>query len=204
MLDLNQGQMAMAEPDHTIGGLPRRAFSVAEVERMVEAGLFELDERLELIGGELVRMPPKGLDHETLKTLLVERWIKAKPDRISIMPATTFRLSDYTFLEPDILVVDRARGLAGLKGENALLVVEISDSPVAYDATKKAEIYAYFGVPEFWVINAASKATRIYRRPSGPSKTPPVYAIVREIDSSERLEPLAAPELSVKLNELQI
>jgi hypothetical protein len=37
-------------------GLPRRAFTVAEVERMVEVGLIEEDERLELLGGELVPM----------------------------------------------------------------------------------------------------------------------------------------------------
>jgi len=40
-------------------GLPRRAFTVEEVERMVEVGLIEEDERLELLGGELVPMSPK-------------------------------------------------------------------------------------------------------------------------------------------------
>ncbi len=34
-------------------GLPRRRFTVAEVEAMVAAGLMDEDERVELIGGEL-------------------------------------------------------------------------------------------------------------------------------------------------------
>ena len=42
-------------------GLPRRRFTVAEVEAMVEAGVMEEDERVELIGGELVPMSPKGI-----------------------------------------------------------------------------------------------------------------------------------------------
>ncbi len=41
-------------------GLPRRRFTVAEVEAMVAAGVMEEDERVELIGGELVPMSPKG------------------------------------------------------------------------------------------------------------------------------------------------
>lgn len=41
-------------------GLPRRRFTVAELERMVEAGLLQEDERIELIGGEIVPMSPKG------------------------------------------------------------------------------------------------------------------------------------------------
>jgi len=48
-------------------GLPRRRFTVAEVEAMVAAGVMEEDERVELIGGELVPMSPKGLEHEVLK-----------------------------------------------------------------------------------------------------------------------------------------
>ena len=59
-------------------GLPRRRFTVAEVEAMVAAGVMEEDERVELIGGELVPMSPKGRRHETVKIALVDRWIRAR------------------------------------------------------------------------------------------------------------------------------
>ena len=39
-------------------GLPRRRFTVAELDAMVEAGIMDEDERVELIGGELVPMSP--------------------------------------------------------------------------------------------------------------------------------------------------
>ena len=48
-------------------GLPRRRFTVAEVEAMVAAGVMKEDERVELIGGELVPMSPKGNRHEIVK-----------------------------------------------------------------------------------------------------------------------------------------
>ena len=49
-------------------GLPRRRFTVAEVEAMVAAGVMKEHERFELIGGELVPMSPKGNRHEVVKT----------------------------------------------------------------------------------------------------------------------------------------
>ena len=60
-------------------GLPRRRFTVAEVEAMVAAGVMEEDERVELIGGELVPMSPKGSSHELVKIALVDCWIRARP-----------------------------------------------------------------------------------------------------------------------------
>jgi Putative restriction endonuclease len=45
-------------------GLPRRRFTVAELEQMVAAGILDEDERIELIGGEIVPMSPKGDQHE--------------------------------------------------------------------------------------------------------------------------------------------
>ncbi len=60
-------------------GLPRRRFTVAEVEAMVAAGVMEEDERVELIGGELVPMSPKGNRHEVVKTALLAQWYRASP-----------------------------------------------------------------------------------------------------------------------------
>ena len=82
-------------------GLPRRRFTVAEVEAIVEAGVMAEDERVELIGGELVPMSPKGNRHEVVKTALLDRWYRVRPQDCSLTPETTFRLSEDTYLEPD-------------------------------------------------------------------------------------------------------
>ncbi len=108
-------------------GLPRRRFTVAEVEAMVAAGVMEEDERVELIGGELVPMSPKGLAHEVLKTALADRWYRLPERDVDLAIATTFRLSEDTYLEPDVVSFRRATGIPGLRADNALLVVEIAD-----------------------------------------------------------------------------
>ncbi len=108
-------------------GLPRRRFTVAEVEAMVAAGVMEEDERVELIGGELVPMSPKGNQHEVVKIALLRSWYRVAPDDIELAPETTFRLSVDTYFEPDVVVYPSAMEPKDLKGPNVLLVVEIAD-----------------------------------------------------------------------------
>jgi Uma2 family endonuclease len=129
-------------------GLPRRRFTVAEVEAMVAAGVMEEDERVELIGGELAPMSPKGNHHEALKAALLCRWYRAVPDDLDLVPETTFRLSEDTYLEPDVVIYPRATGIPGLAAENVLLVVETADSSLRYDVGRKAALYASFGIRE--------------------------------------------------------
>ena len=114
-------------------GLPRRRFTVAEVEAMVAAGVMEEDERVELIGGELVPMSPKGNHHETVKIALVDHWNRARPKNCTVAQETTFRLSEDTYLEPDVVIYPRGTGLAGLTATTVLLVVEIANSSLGYD-----------------------------------------------------------------------
>ena len=87
-------------------GLPRRRFTVADIEALVAAGRMDEDERVELIGGEVVPMSPKGNRHELLKIALLRRWYRAAPDDVEIAPETTFRLADDTYLEPDVVLFD--------------------------------------------------------------------------------------------------
>src|SRR3954452_16399334 len=85
-------------------GLPRRRFTVAELEAMTAAGILDEDERIELIGGEVVPMSPKGNHHEILRLALVRYWGRHAPDHLWFAPETTFRLTPDTYLEPDFLI----------------------------------------------------------------------------------------------------
>ena len=180
-------------------GLPRRRFSVAEVEAMVAAGLMA-DERNELIGGELVPMSPKGNRHERVKIELFDFWVRARPDGYRLAPETTFRLSEDTYLEPDLVVYETASGLKGLTGGSALLVVEISDSSLRYDMGRKAALYAGFGVRDLWVIDAVRLVTQVFRTPTAKG-----YRAIREVAADKRILPLAAPKtFALRLADLGI
>jgi Uma2 family endonuclease len=181
-------------------GLPRRRFTVAEVEAMVAAGVMEEDERVELIGGELVPMSPKGIQHEVVKRALLDRWIRARPEEVRLAPETTFRLSEDTYLEPDIVIYPQASGLRGLTSANVLLVVEIADSSLRYDTGRKAAFYASFGIRELWVIDAVRLTTRVFRDPAADG-----YRNNRDFGPADRITPLIAPEaFALRLDELEL
>ena len=191
---------AAARVTRAAEGLPRRRFTVAEVEAMVAAGVMQEDERVELIGGELVPMSPKGNQHEIVKSALVDRWNRARPADVWLTSETTFRLSEDTYLEPDVVVYPRASGLKGLTGPSVLLVVEIANSSLRYDSGRKAALYASFGVRELWVIDAVRLTARVFADPS-----PEGYRSAQDFGANERLAPRFAPqEFALRLDELEL
>jgi len=180
-------------------GLPRRRFTVAELEQMTAAGILQEDERIELIGGEIVPMSPKGNHHEILKTALNLYWARLVPADVLFTTETTFRLSIDTYLEPDFTFYPKATGIRGLSAANALLVVEIADSSLGYDLGHKAALYAGFGIAELWVIDAVRLVTYIHReaRSSG-------YQSVVTLRPDQRLVPQSLPALDVTLAGLDL
>ncbi len=108
-------------------GLPRRRFSVGEIEAMVRAGVIDEDERrFELIGGEVVPMSPKGARHEWIKIELKRFFQRVAPEHLTIAPETTLRLDAATYLEPDFCVFRRDLDLTKLDGPAVLLAGELA------------------------------------------------------------------------------
>lgn len=186
----------LSEPPTTQAaeGLRRLAFTVAQIEAMVEAGIIGPKERFELIGGEVVPMSPKGLRHERLKTWVMRQLARQMPDTIGFTPETTFRLSPDTFLEPDFVLYEEAVGLEGLNGATCLLAIEIADTSLDYDKGRKALIFSGFGVAELWVIDAVTRVTTVHRDP-----TPTGYRRVAEVRPEDVLTALGVPGLELRL-----
>ena len=181
-------------------GLPRRRFTVAEVEAMVAAGVMKEHERVELIGGELVPMSPKGNRHEVVKKALNRRWMRRIPDDIDLIPETTLRLSEDTYVEPDFVIYPLGIPLDQVTAADALLVVEIAASSLGYDMGPKAALYAGFGVRELWVVDAVKLTTRVFREPSENG-----YGDARDFAGSGLLSPQFAPSaFALRLDELQL
>ena len=180
-------------------GLSRRAFTIADLERMEEAGIIAPDERLELIGGEIVPMAAKGNRHESIKAAINVLWGRACPLDHAFVPETGLRLDDHNYVEPDFVVFSRATLLKNLRGPDVLLAVEVADSSLDYDLRRKPLVYSSFGVRELWVIDAANRRAHTHRdvRPKG-------YADVDCFPPVDVLVPAFAPaELAFALDGLE-
>ena len=180
-------------------GMPRRRWSVAEIEDMVRAGIIAENERFEMIGGEVVPMSPKGARHEWVKGELNQFFQLARPQHLSIYQETTLRLDEFAFMEPDFCVFRRGLDLKSLTGSEVLLAVEVADSSLAYDLGRKIGVYATYGVREVWVIDAKTLVTRVHRRPGAQG-----YAQIVNVPRSRRLVPELAPELALRLADIGI
>ncbi len=178
-------------------GLLRRRFTVAEIESMVAAGIIAEDERIELIGGEVVPMSPKGRRHEIIRNKLVFLFARQCPDSLVVASETPLKLAADLEVEPDVLVHPSSIEAPDADGASVLLVVEIADSSLSYDLTTKAPLYAAHGVREYWVINARTLETVVHRDPMGAS-----YKDVKPVPAHLRLVPLLAPALGVALRDL--
>jgi Uma2 family endonuclease len=144
-------------------------------------------------------MSPKGNQHEVVKAALLQQWYRAAPKGFGLVPETTFRLSEDTYLEPDVVIYPRASGIRGLSADNVLLVVEIADSSLRYDTGRKAALYAGFGVRELWVVDAV-RPSRVFCEPSADG-----YRHARDFGPADRRVPLIAPgAFALRLDELEL
>jgi Uma2 family endonuclease len=180
-------------------GLPRRRFTVADLEAMVQAGILDANERVELIGGELVPMSPKGDPHEDVKVPLVDHWIRRRTDDTAVAQEMAFRPGESDYFEPDIIIFPRAIPRRKLRPQDILLIVEIADSSLRYDMNQKSLFYARLGLRELWVINAVKGATHVFLEPSADG-----YKVSRDYSSSDLVTPVFAPSaFALRLADLE-
>jgi Uma2 family endonuclease len=184
-------------------GFPRRAFTVEDIGRMIEAGVIGEDEKFELIEGEIVMMAAKGIAHERIKSALIVAVSRALPDHVTIGVETTLRLTDTVMLEPDIAVFPKglfkksSTGFARLDPGEAHLVIEVAASSLAYDKGLKARLYARHRVKEFWVVDANTHTTWVHTGPSGDG-----WSLVVTRGPQDALTTPALPGFSIRLSEI--
>ena len=145
-------------------------FTVDDYQRMGETGILREDDRVELIEGEIVSMPPIGSPHgggvKHLNRLLAqavgERAIVAVQDPVVLRPRSE--------PQPDIaLLRPRPDFYAHSHPEAAdvLLLIEVADSTLHYDLHVKVPLYARQGIPEVWVVDIAHRKVLRFSRLEG-------------------------------------
>jgi Uma2 family endonuclease len=181
-------------------GFDRRSFTVHDVRRMIDSGIMDEDERVELVEGELVVMAAKGYAHELIKVRLSAALTRSVSADILVGSEVSVQFTDKTILEPD-LIVFRERALVRSDANfvyfergDLLLAVEVAVSSLRYDKGLKARLYARYGVPEFWVIDANERIAWIHRGPTGDN-----WSSVVEHSPNDDLTTPILPGFSVRL-----
>ena len=170
----------------------RRRFTVDEYLAMEVAGILHEDDRVELIDGEIIIMPPIGDPHEASTDWLTRLFVPALIGRAIVRVQGSIRLTDVSAPQPDIALV-RERPLSAFGPyypQDVYLVIEVADSSLAFDQGPKLARYAAAGIPEVWVANLRAREVTAYAEPSGSE-----YASVRTYRVGESISPRAFPDV---------
>ncbi len=146
--------------------LPRYRFTVAEYERMGEAGILGEDDRVELLAGEIIEMSPTGPVHAYSLALLTNHVAAWVGETALLSVQSPIRLDDASEPQPDLAVLRQRNYRAALPGPaDVLLVIEVADSSRDYDRATKLPRYAAAGIPESWLADLVAGVLERHSEP---------------------------------------
>jgi Uma2 family endonuclease len=123
---------------------------------MAEAGVLSRDARVELIDGQLIDMPPIGSAHAAVVDQLGDLLHDALAARAIVRRQQPVLLDEHSAPQPDLAVAvkrDDYYRRSHPHARDVLLVVEVSDSTLAFDRDVKGAWYARAGIPELWLVD---------------------------------------------------
>lgn len=146
----------------------RHRHSVAEYYRMAETGILKPDERVELIDGEIIDMPPISIGHAYVVRRLTAIFMRKAGTKPIVSTQNPIHLNPYSEPQLDIALLryrDDCYRHAHPGPEDILLLVEVADSSLRFDQEIKLPLYARHGIPEVWIVDLARQRLEAYRRP---------------------------------------
>jgi Uma2 family endonuclease len=185
--------------------VPTRRLRRVEYECLVERGLFEPEDRIELIDGLLVVHEPQSSPHVVAVQLVHRALQRAFGTGWNVRQASPVALDEDSEPEPDVAVVpgdprDYARGHPARPS----LVVEVSLARLTFDREYKSSLYARAAIVDYWIVNLVDDVLEVRRRPVTSDSAPYgwTYEALTVLDPRASVTPVAAPFASIVVADL--
>ena len=149
--------MSIAEPT-------TKQWTRAEYYRLGELGWF-VDQRTELIGGEIFIVDPQTSGHYATLDRIAELLSDCFGEDYWIRIQGPMTLANDSEPEPDVSVVRGTRDDYEDHPTMAELIVEVSATTLAFDQREKASLYAFAGISDYWIVNLAGRQVEVRREP---------------------------------------
>ncbi|GAP99351.1 Uma2 family endonuclease [Leptolyngbya sp. NIES-2104] len=178
----------------------KRLFTVKQYHRMIETGILQEGDRVELIRGEIVEMAAIGTRHAAGVRRLNRLFYDKFGQQVLISPQNPVEVDEYSEPEPDIAVL-RPRAdfyvSAHPTPNDVFLLVEVSDSTIRYDRSVKIPLYAEDNITEAWIVDVNAELVEVYRQPSASG-----YQSLQTYRRGQSIELLAFPNVSITIDEI--
>lgn len=144
------------------------------------AGFPDDNLRREIIDGELIVTAAPATRHQKAVINIAAALLAyQKQHGGQVFPAPTdVFLSDDNVVEPDVIFVGAARvdqvGDRYVEGPPDLVVEISSPSTRRLELVRKRELYARFGVPEYWYVDLEAERVELHRLSEGAYEAPAV------------------------------
>lgn len=151
---------------------------------------------VELIRGELVMSPAPRTSHQIIigQLFAVFQVAEKRGGGLSILSPADVILSDDTILQPDVLYVAKdRRGIIGdrINGPPDVVVEVLSPKAERRDRVQKLDVYAQYGVPEFWIVDQKAQTIEFLLLDKGE------YIVKKSVDG--RYQSPRLPEVQIDL-----
>ena len=179
---------------------PRKVWTREECARLSEAQIQDW-ERLELIGGELIKVS-KNRPHINV-VAVIQAWLIGVFGLLLVQQEGTIDVApeDNPTNEPQPDLVVLAKPVTEFKTANPRpqdirLVVEVADTTLPFDLAVKAGLYARAGITDYWVVDVRKRRVYVHREPKGRYESVTIY------EDHEPIQPLEAPTASFVLSDI--
>jgi Uma2 family endonuclease len=178
----------------------RTRISAERFDKMIAAGVLTKYDRVELIEGDMINEPGVNPPHSAITARLNELLVLSVGRSVTVSPCGSVRLGDFSVPQPDLMLLTRREDFYFGRRPTAadvLLLIEISDSSLAYDQSTKRALYARYGVEEYWVVDVQGERVFVYSEPAGEG-----YARVVECTRADIVSPRAVPAVQIQVGTL--
>jgi Uma2 family endonuclease len=124
--------------------------------------------RYEILEGELTVTPAPGTKHQTASGnlfVLLAHYIKERDLGKLFHAPIDLILESTSVLQPDLLFVSKAQRIItekAIEGVPDLVIEILSPGTSRTDRVTKAQVYARYGVPAYWIVDPEQEAIEIY------------------------------------------
>jgi len=174
--------------------LKLRRLTVKEYDAMIENGIFDENDQIELLNGVIVEKMPKGTKHATLNDIIATLLIRQLGDMVCVRNQNPIWLDDFSEPEPDIVLAEPPFENYFEKHptpDDIFLILEVSDSTLNYDRNAKCLAYSRAGIRQYLLLNVQNQTLEDYREPGADG-----YGAKQTYRGEQSFNLVAFPEIS--------
>ena len=179
--------------------LKLRQITVEEYDQMIESGVFDENDRVELLNGAIVEKMPKGKKHSAATDRIAKFLDRQFNEYFFVRNQNPIWLSEFSEPEPDIVLAvlreDEYENSHPTPDE-IYLILEVSDSTLNYDRNTKGEAYARAGIRQYLVLNVQEKTLEDYREPGADG-----YGSKQTHRAGQTFNLVAFPDISLNVSD---